>query len=59
MGQTEKARLYSFVGSLSKEDLLKIEISGFCDDVGAENYNLVLSVDCQGFNEMILLFLEY
>ena len=43
MGQTEKARLYSFVGSLSKEDLLKIEISGFCDDVGAENYNLVLS----------------
>ena len=43
MGQTEKARLYSFVGSLSKEGLLKIEISGFCDDVGAENYNLVLS----------------
>ena len=43
MGQTEKARLYSFVESLSKENLLKIEISGFCDDVGAEKYNLVLS----------------
>ena len=43
MGQTEKARLYSFVESLSKEGLLKIEISGFCDDVGAEKYNLVLS----------------
>ena len=43
MGQTEKARLYSFIKSLSKEDLLKIEISGFCDDVGAENYNLILS----------------
>ena len=41
--QTEKARLFSFVKSLSKRDLLKIEISGFCDDVGAENYNLVLS----------------
>jgi len=43
MGQTEKARLYSFIKDLSKDRLLKIEISGFCDDVGAENYNLVLS----------------
>jgi hypothetical protein len=43
MGQTEKARLYDFVKTLSKENLLKIEISGFCDDVGAEKYNLVLS----------------
>ena len=43
MGQTEKARLYSFVKGLSKKDLLKIEISGFCDDVGHENYNLILS----------------
>jgi hypothetical protein len=30
MGQSEMARLYSFVESLSKENLLKIEISGFC-----------------------------
>jgi len=43
MGQTEKTRLYSFVENLSKEGLLKIEISGFCDDIGAEKYNLVLS----------------
>ena len=43
MGQTEKVRLYDFVKTLPKENLLKIEISGFCDDVGAENYNLVLS----------------
>jgi outer membrane protein OmpA-like peptidoglycan-associated protein len=43
MVQTEKARLFSFVKALPKRGLLKIEISGFCDDVGAENYNLVLS----------------
>jgi outer membrane protein OmpA-like peptidoglycan-associated protein len=41
--QTEKARLFSFVKNLSKRGLLKIEISGFCDDIGAEKYNLVLS----------------
>ncbi len=43
MVQTEKARLFSFVKALPKRGLLKIEISGFCDDIGAENYNLVLS----------------
>lgn len=41
--KTEEIRLYKFIGSLSKESLLEIEISGFCDDVGAETYNLVLS----------------
>jgi outer membrane protein OmpA-like peptidoglycan-associated protein len=41
--QTEKARLFSFVKNLSKRGLLKIEISGFCDDIGAEKYNLILS----------------
>ena len=41
--KTEETRLYKFVESLPVEDLIKIEISGFCDDVGAENYNLVLS----------------
>jgi len=40
---TEKTRLFKFIDSLPKKDVLKIEISGFCDDVGAENYNLVLS----------------
>ena len=43
MPQTEKTRLFKFVLDLPKKDLIKIEISGFCDDVGAENYNLVLS----------------
>tara|TARA_B100000427_G_C15502192_1_gene592515 strand:+ start:1104 stop:1910 length:807 start_codon:yes stop_codon:yes gene_type:complete len=41
--QTEKARLYKFILGLPKDNLLQIEISGFCDDVGTENYNLVLS----------------
>ena len=41
--KTEETRLYKFIESLPGEDLIKIEISGFCDDVGAENYNLVLS----------------
>ena len=41
--KTEETRLYKFVESLPGENLIKIEISGFCDDVGAENYNLVLS----------------
>ena len=41
--QTEKARLFGFVKALPKRGLLKIEISGFCDDIGAENYNLILS----------------
>ena len=41
--KTEVTRLHKFIESLPGEDLIKIEISGFCDDVGAENYNLVLS----------------
>ena len=40
---TEETRLHKFIESLPEENLIKIEISGFCDDVGAENYNLVLS----------------
>tara|TARA_X000001036_G_scaffold55742_1_gene45460 strand:- start:3300 stop:4079 length:780 start_codon:yes stop_codon:yes gene_type:complete len=40
---TEETRLHKFIENLPGEDLIKIEISGFCDDVGAENYNLVLS----------------
>tara|TARA_B100000427_G_scaffold131340_1_gene109257 strand:- start:2551 stop:3336 length:786 start_codon:yes stop_codon:yes gene_type:complete len=41
--KTEKTRLYKFIEGLPEKDLLQIEISGFCDDVGAENYNLLLS----------------
>ncbi len=41
--KTEKTRLQKFLSSLSKEDVLKIEIFGFCDDRGTNNYNLELS----------------
>ena len=43
MENTEKTRLFKFIDSLPKKDVLKIEISGFCDDILAENYNIVLS----------------
>ena len=43
MENTEKTRLFKFIDSLPMKDVLKIEISGFCDDIGAENYNMVLS----------------
>ena len=41
--KTEKTRLQKFLSSLSKDEVLKIEIYGFCDDRGTENYNLTLS----------------
>ena len=41
--KTEKTRLQKFLSSTNKEDVLKIEIFGFCDDIGGSNYNLELS----------------
>ena len=41
--KTEKTRLQKFLSSLAKDQVLKIEIYGFCDDRGTENYNLTLS----------------
>ena len=41
--KTEKTRLQKFLSSNTKEDVLKIEIYGFCDDRGTNNYNLELS----------------
>ena len=41
--KTETTRLQKFLSSNTKEDVLKIEIYGFCDDRGSNNYNLVLS----------------
>ena len=41
--KTEKTRLQKFLSSNTKEDVLKIEIYGFCDDIGSNNYNLTLS----------------
>jgi len=41
--ETEKTRLQKFLASLTKEEVQKIEIYGFCDDRGSNNYNLELS----------------
>ncbi len=41
--ETETTRLHKFLSSLSKEEVQKIEIYGFCDDRGSNNYNLELS----------------
>ena len=41
--KTEKTRLQKFLNTLTKDQVLKIEIYGFCDDIGSENYNLTLS----------------
>ena len=41
--ETETTRLNKFLSSLSKEEVQKIEIYGFCDDRGSNNYNLELS----------------
>ena len=40
---TEKTRLQKFLSSLTKDEVQKIEIYGFCDDRGSNNYNLELS----------------
>ena len=41
--KTEKTRLQKFISSLTKNEVQKIEIYGFCDDRGSSNYNLELS----------------
>ena len=41
--KTETTRLQKFLSSNTKKDVLKIEIYGFCDDRGSNNYNLILS----------------
>ena len=41
--KTETTSLQKFLSSNTKEDVLKIEIYGFCDDRGSNNYNLILS----------------
>ena len=40
---TEESRLLLFISSLSDVDIESISIYGFCDDVGAPDYNLKLS----------------
>ena len=41
--KTEQTRLQKLISSLSRDNVIQIEIYGFCDDRGGENYNLVLS----------------
>ena len=41
--KTEKTRLQKLISSLSRDNVIQIEIYGFCDDRGGENYNLILS----------------
>ncbi|WP_308991733.1 OmpA family protein [Mariniflexile litorale] len=40
---TEESRLLLFISNLSDTDIETISIFGFCDDVGADSYNLKLS----------------
>lgn len=40
---TEENRLLLFISTLSDIDIESISIYGFCDDVGADDYNLILS----------------
>lgn len=42
---TEENRLLLFISSLSDTDIESIAIYGFCDDIGASEYNLKLSQD--------------
>jgi len=42
---TEENRLLLFISSLSDVDIESISIYGFCDDIGASEYNLILSQD--------------
>lgn len=41
--KTEQTRLQKLLTTLSRDNVIQIEIYGFCDDRGGENYNLVLS----------------
>ncbi len=41
--ETEQNRLVLFIQEIQKENLEKISIYGFCDDIGSNSYNLALS----------------
>lgn len=40
---TEENRLLLFISTLTDVDIESISIYGFCDDIGADDYNLILS----------------
>ncbi|MDN3664971.1 OmpA family protein [Algibacter miyuki] len=54
---TEESRLLLFISSLSDIDIESISIYGFCDDVGADSYNLILSQ--QRANAIKTIFSNY
>ena len=39
----EQNRLLSFITTLSEQAISSVEVYGFCDDVGGDNYNMTLS----------------
>ena len=43
MPSTEESRLLLFISSITNVDIESIAIYGFCDDRGADTYNLKLS----------------
>jgi len=43
VSETEQNRLLLFIRNLQKQDVKKIDIYGFCDDIGSDSYNLLLS----------------
>ena len=55
--KTETTRLQKFLSSNTKEEVLKIEIYGFCDDRGSNNYNLTLSQNRADDHEITSPFL--
>ncbi len=54
---TEQNRLLLFIRNLEKNNIEKISIYGFCDDVGSDSYNLKLSQ--QRANAIKTIFSEY
>ena len=54
---TEKTRLIGFIQSIKDIDLKKIEVFGFCDDRGSDEYNLKLSN--QRANTIKYFFIKY
>jgi len=43
VSEIEQNRLLLFIRDIQKQDLEKISIYGFCDDIGSDSYNLLLS----------------
>jgi outer membrane protein OmpA-like peptidoglycan-associated protein len=53
ISETEKSRLLLFIRNIQKQDVKKIDIYGFCDDIGSDSYNLLLSQQRANFIKSI------